>query len=457
MRGRHLTTPNILQAMPRRTVADFETILVRLDALPSVLKQWEGLLRDGLAKGVTPPQAAIGELPHQVLQQVTGADALAAPLMVPFTSIPNTIPAESADLLRQRAARVFTEKVKPAYAAFHRFLVDTYLPGARRTNGFSDLPDGVAWYALELRRHTTTTLTPRQLHDDAMREINALVSEIQAIMKTVSFTGTIEEFRKHVDDKQPPLASTADVLREYRDIAKRVDPLLPQYFGLLPRTPFGIEPMPAFRGTSVAYYVAPTPDGSRPGNFFVPADPKRNPRWRMVNTVLHEGVPGHHLERALFTELQNIPGFRRGMGMTAFTEGWATYAADSVGEDMGFYTDPYARYGLLAGKMIGATGIAVDTGMNAFGWTRERAIDLLCTHRSGAEMDYVVNRLTTWPGQIMSYSVGADVILRLRQEMKALRGDRFDIREFHDVVLRDGPMPLDLLEQRVRKHYRAAK
>jgi len=180
MRGRHLTTPNVLQTMPRRTVADFETILVRLDALPVVLKQWEELLREGLTKGVTPPQAAIAELPHQVLEQVAGADALAAPLMVPFTSIPNTVPKEAADLLRQRANRVFTEKVKPAYEAFHRFLADTYLPRARRTNGFSDLPNGAAWYALELRRHTTTNLTPRELHDYAMREIDELVSQMQA-------------------------------------------------------------------------------------------------------------------------------------------------------------------------------------------------------------------------------------------------------------------------------------
>ena len=457
MRGPHLRTTNVLQAMPRRSVADFENILARLDALPSVLKQWEQLLREGLSKGVTPPQAAIGEVPHQILQQVTGADAFATPIMAAFASIPNTIEAESANALRQRAMLVFTQKVKPAYEAFHRFLTDTYLPGARRTNGFTDLPDGAAWYALELRRHTTTNLTARELHDDAMRTIDQLDSEMQAVMKAVDFPRTAEEFRKMVDEKQPPLASTADVLREYRDIAKRVDPLLPQYFRLLPRTPFGIEPIPAFRGDSVPYYQGPPPDGSRSANVFVPANPERNPRWRMVNNVLHEGVPGHHLQMALFAELKDIPGFRRSMARTAYTEGWAMYAGDTLGQDMGFYSDPYARYGQLASKMVSATGVAVDTGMNAFGWTRERALEFLRTHRAGTGTEYAVNRLTVWPGQIMSYSVGADVILRLREEIKTLQGDRFDIREFHDVVLRDGPMPLDLLEQRVKKYYAAKK
>ena len=253
MRGRHLITMNVVQAMPRRNASDYETILVRLAALPEMLKQWEDMLREGLAKGVTPPQASIGELPAQILGQVTGSNPLATPVMAPFQSIPNTIPSPTADLLRQRGTALFLDKVKPAYESFHRFLANTYLPGARRTNGFSDLPNGGAWYALQVRRHTTTSRTPRALHDDAVRQINNLVAEINAVMKTVGFSGTLSEFRAHVDEKLPPFASTADVLREYRDIAKRVDPLLPQYFRLLPRAPFGIEAMPAFRGTAVAY------------------------------------------------------------------------------------------------------------------------------------------------------------------------------------------------------------
>ena len=456
MRGRHLWTPTILAAMPRQSVADYETILVRLAALPAVLQQWEALLREGLARGVTPPQAAIGELPGQILGQVSGADPLATPLMGAFASIPNTIPAVTASLLRQRGTAVMVEKVRPAYQAFHDFLKNTYLPGARRTNGFSDLPNGAAWYALELRRHTTTSRTPRQLHDEAMRTIDRLESELKAVMKTVGFTGTLAEFRVFADEQRPPAASTADVLREYRDIAKRVDPLLPQYFRMLPRAPFGIEAIPAFRGTAVAHYQAPPPDGSRPGNFFVPPDPKDNPRWRMVNTGLHEGTPGHHLERALTSELKDLPGFRRDMFITAFVEGWATYAADTIGEEMGFYADPYARYGLLVAETIGATGIAMDIGLHAFGWTRERAIELR-RRLLGVDAHYPVNRFTVWPGQIMSYSVGADVIRELREQIRKSQGERFDVREFHDLVLRDGPLPLDLLEQRVRAHYAAAR
>lgn len=338
MRGRHITTMSVLQAMPRENLPDYEMILVRLQALPALLRQWEDQLREGLAKGVTPPQASIWELPAQILGQVTGPNPLAAPIMAPFQSIPNSIPSATADLLRQRASTVFVDTIKPAYKAFHEFLAKTYLPGARRTNGFSDLPNGAAWYALEVRRHTTTNRTPRQLHDAAMREIDRLVAEMNAVMKAVGFSGTLAEFQVHVEEKLPPFATTADVLREYRDIAKRVDPLLPQYFRLLPRAPFGIQVMPAFRGNAVAYYQPPPPDGSRPGNFFVPADPKRNPRWRMVNLALHEGTPGHHLERALSSELKDLPPFRRRLASTVFSEGWATYADTTLGTEMGMYS-----------------------------------------------------------------------------------------------------------------------
>ena len=187
---------------------------------------------------------------------------------------------------------------------------------------------------------------------------------------------------------------------------------------------------------------------------FVPADPKSNPRPRMLNTALHEGAPGHHLERSLAAELKDLPVFRRRMGVTAFTEGWANYAADTIGAEMGLYSEPYARYGLLAGQLLLANAIATDTGIHSFSWTRERAADLW-REMVGTDPDYSLNRVTVWPAQIMSYSVGAEVIRQLREESKVAQGDRFDVREFHDLVPRDGALPLDLVEQRVRAHYAA--
>lgn len=459
IRGYHLNIPRVLAAMPQQTVNDYERILVRLSALPKTLQGWQAVLEEGMRKGITPPRAAIEAVPGQVLSQVSGGEPLKTPLLAPFAASPPTAPAKDAEPLRQRAIQVFTTEVRPAYEQFHEFLKTRYLPGARSTNAFNQLPDGDAWYALEVRRHTATAATPQQNHAKALKDIERIASEMRSQMKEVGFSGSIRDFRASLDGPEHHFQTIAEVLKAYRDIAKRIDPLLPRFFQRLPRMPFGIEAMPPFQaGGAPAYYEEPSRDGTRAGNFFVPSDPRANPKWRMLHLVLHEGAPGHHLERALALEQAEKPAFRQ-INVTAYMEGWATYAETVVGRSLGLETDAYERFGMLFDEMILATGIANDTGINCMGWSRERALELRRTYIGGPEERTVmsVNRMSVWPGQIMAYAVGGDVIRSLRDEIAQQLGPRFDVREFHDVVLRDGPLPLDVLQRRVRAHYSARR
>ena len=453
MRGAHLYVPSVIGAMPRRSVQDFDAILARLDALPGMFEQLETVLREGVKLGITPPRAAIGELPGQVLGQLAGADPLASPLMAPFSQRPGSIDPAEWTAIRARAEQLLSGRVRPAYERFAGFLKDDYIPNARSTNGYRDLPNGEAWYELEVRRHTTMTLSPKKLHQDALEWVKRIQARMADVRRELKYQGDAALFRESLEQKPYEYESIEAMLRDYRDIAKRADGLLPRYFRVLPRTPYGIEPTPSFRGNAVASYREPPRDGSQAGIVFTGSPLSANRKWRTPATMLHEGMPGHHLERALAIE-REAAGGRPRPWQTAFGEGWALYAED-LGEDMGLYADPYVRYGNLIGEMISATGFVIDTGLHSQGWSREQAIAFREATVGRDRAVFAVNRLSVWPGQILSYSIGADVIRDLKREVSVRLGPRFDIREFHEVVLRDGPLPLDLLQQRVRRYYAA--
>jgi len=453
MRGAHLSIPSVIGAMPRRSVQDFESILARLDALPGMLEQWKTVLQEGLKLGITPPRAAIGELPSQVLGQLAGAEPLGSPLMSPFSQKPDSIDPAEWTAIRARAEQLLSERVRPAYERFAGFLKDDYIPNARSTNGYRDLPNGEAWYELELRRHTTMTLSPKKLHQDALEWVKRIHARMADVRRELKYEGDAEQFRESLEQKAYEYDSVEAMLRDYRDIAKRADALMPRYFRVLPRTPYGVEPTPSFRGTAVASYREAPRDGSQAGIVFTGIPLSANRKWRTPATMLHEGMPGHHLERALSIE-REAAGGRPRPRQTAFTEGWALYA-EALGEDMGLYTDPYVRYGNLIGEMVSAAGFVIDTGLHSQGWSREQAIAFRQANVGRDRAVFAVNRISVWPGQILSYTIGADVIRDLKREVSAKLGSRFDIREFHQVVLRDGPLPLDLLQQRVRSYFAA--
>lgn len=449
--GVHQDVAQLFEAMPKATEADYRDILARLAGTPEVITQNLALLKQGLAKGITPAKIALREVPNQISAMIKD-NPLESPWLSPFTQIPASIPAERAQQLREEAKRIYVDQVRPKLIELRSFITDVYLPGARESIAWRDLPDGEAWYALRVRDATTTRLTPQEIHDIGMKEVERIRGEMEKIMKEVKFKGSIAEFQQFLrKDKKFFHKSADELLREYRDIAKRADAELPKLFGYLPRLPYGVSPVPAYAEKSqpTAYYMGGSLKAGRAGVFFANTyDLKSRPRWEMEALTLHEAVPGHHLQIALAQEQETGPEFRKYDHHTAYVEGWGLYA-ESLGYEMGFYKDPYSRFGQLTYEMWRALRLVVDTGMHQLGWSRQRAIDFMRTHLAKAEHDIVVeiDRYIVWAGQATAYKIGQLKIRELRDKATVALGPTFDIRAFHDVVLGRGSVPLDVLEE----------
>jgi uncharacterized protein (DUF885 family) len=324
------------------------------------------------------------------------------------------------------------------------------------------LPDGAAWYARQIRKHTTTTLSAREIHELGLREVRRLRAEMDSLMRLTGFQGTLAQFGAFLrTDPRFFFTDVAGLVRAYRDIAKRADPELVQVFGRLPRLPYGVSPVPAFfeRSTTTAYYQPGSPTAGRAGVFFVNTyDLKSRPTWEMEALSMHEAVPGHHLQIALAQELEGVPELRRQLGYNAFVEGWALYS-ETLGEAMGFYSDPYSRFGAATYQMWRAIRLVLDTGIHSMGWTREQAIAYFKENSTKPEHDITVevDRYIAWPAQALGYMLGALKIRELRDAAQRALGDRFDTRAFHDQILGQGAMPLDLLAHRIHEWVEAQR
>lgn len=309
-------------------------------------------------------------------------------------------------------------------------------------------------YAYFVRQYTTTNLTPDQVHQMGLREVERIHAEMLDILTQVGFKGTLQDFFKFVrTDPRFFYQSPEDLLEAYRATCKRIDPNLVKAFRLLPRMPYGVEPIPAAVApdTTTAYYEGGAADGSRAGTLYVNLyKPETRPKWEMMALVLHEGVPGHHLQIALAMEQGDLPNFRRYGYLPAFGEGWGLYA-ESLGYAMGLYNDPYSRFGQLTYDMWRAVRLVVDTGIHAMRWDRQRAIDYFMDNAAKQELDVTneVDRYIAWPGQSLAYKVGELKIVELRERSKQTLGAKFDLKEFHEVVLKDGALPLDILDRNV--------
>jgi uncharacterized protein (DUF885 family) len=370
--------------------------------------------------------------------------------------MPGDLGGADAEQLTAAYETAIREQIVPSYRRLRDFLRDDYLPKARTTAGLDALPDGAAWYAHRARSTTTTDLTPAQIHQIGLDEVARIHGEMQKVMKEVGYRKGLKSFFKFLaNDSRFQFASEKDLLRRYNDLRKTVDAGVPALFSVTPRAAFEIRPVEAFRAASAAggEYQSPSEDGTRPGVFYVNTyDLPSRKIWDMEDLYLHEAIPGHHFQLALQQELQGVPAFRRFGGTTAFIEGWALYA-ESLGKELGVYQDPYMYFGYLQNELWRAIRLVVDTGLHSKGWTREQVIAYMLENSAESETQSTAEaeRYMAIPGQALGYKIGELKIKQLRARAQATLGERFDVRAFHHEVLRDGGVPLGVLEGKIER------
>ncbi len=447
--------PDVVSLMKVARAEDASAVLARLQSFPRLVRQVIALLDTGLARGITPPRITLHGVADAVGRQIVDDPALSS-MVSPLTKLPATIPESERLQLRERGLAVVRDSVLPAWRQLHRYISDHYVPGARESIGLSELPNGEAWYAFAVRQYTTTDMSAAAIHELGLREVARIRSVMDSVMTQTGFKGTFAEFIQFLrTDPRFYFTDTASLLREYRDIAKRIDPGLIRLFGRLPRMPYGVIAVPAYseRNVTTAYYMPGSPEAARPGYFYANTyDLKARPKWEMEALTVHEAVPGHHLQIALAQELENVPEFRKHLGFTAFVEGWGLYS-ESLGHDLGLYSDPYSRFGALTYDMWRAVRLVIDTGLHSMGWSRQQAIDYFAANSSKPLHDITVevDRYISWPGQALAYKIGQLKIRELREFATNELGDAFDVRAFHDEILGAGAVPLGILDARIRE------
>ena len=447
--------PDVVALMKVTRAEDATALFARLQAFPRLVRQVIALLDTGMTRGITPPRISLHGVADAVGRQIVDEPATSA-MISPLATLPQTMPEAERVRLRERGAALVRDSVLPAWRQLHRFLSDRYVPGARESIGLAALPDGEAWYAFSVRQHTTTAMTPGEIHALGLREVQRIRTQMDSVIAQTGFTGGFGDFIQFLrTDPRFFFTDSASLLREYRDIAKRIDPGLIRLFGRLPRLPYGVVAVPAYseRNVTTAYYQPGSPEAGRPGYFYANTyDLKARPKWEMEALTVHEAVPGHHLQIALAQELEHVPEFRKYLGFTAFVEGWGLYA-ESLGQDLGLYTDPYSRFGALTYDMWRAVRLVIDTGLHSMGWSRQQAIDFFAANSSKPLHDITVevDRYISWPGQALAYKVGQLKIRELREYAGRELGDAFDVRAFHDEVLGAGAVPLGILDARIRE------
>jgi uncharacterized protein (DUF885 family) len=435
------------------TVKDYEDWIARLRALPAHLDEITALLQQGAKERVVHPKVIMQRIPAQIEKQIV-SDPEQSGFYRPLKRFPADMPQADRDRLSAAARDAISNAVVPAYRKFHDFFVRDYLPACFDQVGAWQLPRGDAAYAFFVRQYTTTNLTPDQVHEIGLKEVARIKAEMEAIKDKTGFHGSMKEFFIYLrSDPRFFYKTPEDLLEAYKALAKTVDPNLVKVFRTLPRMPYGVKVIPAASApdTTAAYYQEGAPDGSRAGAYYVNLyKPESRPKWEMTALTLHESVPGHHLQIALGQELGDMPKFRRFGYYVAFGEGWGLYA-ESLGNDMGLYSDPYDKFGELTYDMWRAVRLVVDTGMHAKHWTRQQAIDYFMENAPKAELDIVneIDRYIAWPGQALGYKIGQLKFKELRERARQKLGPQFDVREYHEVALGSGAVPLDILERNV--------
>ncbi len=456
--GLHQLVPELFSGQsiaPFRTVADHEANLARLDGFAVALDRILARLKEGVAAGIVQPRLVSVRVLDQLDRMVAGG-VEAMPLMMPVQTFPEAVPAADQERLRAAYRAKVEREILPRYAALRDFVRDVYLPASRSDDrpGLVSMPGGPALYAHLVRTQTTTALTPEEIHALGLAEVARIHKEMDAVIARVGFRGDRKAFFDHLrTDPKFKVASREALTEGYVAIGRRVDAALPKLFRTLPKTRLEIRPYPAFleKDSAGGSYMPGTPDGSRPGIFYFNAyDLPSRTTPGMETLYLHEGAPGHHFQIALAQENAALPAFQRFGGNTAFVEGWALYA-ESLGLELGMFTDPYQWFGRLDDEMLRAMRLVVDTGLHAKGWSRAQAIAYMLENSSQGETDVVneVDRYVAMPAQALAYKVGDIRIQQARRRAERALGPKFDIRAFHEQVLMSGALPLEVLDAKI--------
>jgi uncharacterized protein (DUF885 family) len=449
------TANEIAEIAPFQTVKDYENWIARLQGFGHFMDQTIALLEIGIREKRTQPRVIMERIiPQIAAQRVAKPDD--SSFYAPFKSFPEAIQSADQERLRTAGRDAIATSVLPAFARFDKFFTQRYLPASRASVGISDTPDGAAYYRERIAYHTTTDLSAQQIHAIGLAEVARIHAEMEQVIAEVGFKGDFQQFVQYLrTDPKFFYKDPDELFRGYQVIAKSIDPNLVKLFGKLPRTPYGVRPIPmtSAPNTTTAYYQPPASDGSRAGYFYVNLyKPEARPKWEMEVLTSHEAVPGHHLQISLQYEAgANVPMIRRMAGYTAYVEGWGLYS-ERLGYELGLYSDPYSKFGQLTYDMWRAVRLVVDTGMHAKGWTRQQAIDYFKSNAPKSDLDIAneIDRYIAGPGQALAYKIGQMKILALREEAKLALGEKFDIRQFHDAILSTGAVPLSVMESTVR-------
>lgn len=446
---------------PFKTVKDYDDWLARAGRLPVLFDTDIANMREGIKTGVVQPRV----LMVKVIPQL---DALikAKPEDTLFWGPIKQFPKEFSDADKQRLTAAYrtliADQLMPAYQKLRDFIANDYLPRTRDTFGLDKLPNGATWYAFNARQSTTTDKTPAQIHQIGLDEVARIHGEINKVMQQVDFKGSMQDFFKFMqDDKRFNFKDEAALLTHYRALEAKINQKIPEQFSLIPKSPFEIRPVEPYRAQSAAggQYYPPNDDGTRPGVFYVNTfDLPTRKTWDAEDLYLHEAIPGHHFQIALQIELKDMPSFRRWGGENAFAEGWGLYA-ESLGKDLGVYTDPYDYFGYLQNELWRAIRLVTDTGLHSKGWSRDQVIKYMRDNSAESQTQSIAEaeRYIAWPGQALAYKIGELKIQELRDRAEKALGDKFDVREFHAEVLKDGSVPLDVLEQKIDRWIAAKK
>jgi uncharacterized protein (DUF885 family) len=451
--GFHSGFSRLPKEVPLATVKDYENYISRLKAWPRYVREEIALMRIGIKRGMTIPRATLNGYDTTITAHIVD-DPVKSVFWPPFRKFPPTVPQADQERLRQEGRAAIMEGAVVGYREFLDFFRNEYLPGARTTLGAYDLPDGRAYYALKIREFTTLNLTAEEIHKIGLSEVARIQGEMDAVIKQTGFQGDFPAFLVYLRTDPRFYAKTPEELLSRASlIAKRIDGKLPSLFKTLPRLPFTIEPVPADIAPKYTSgrYVGPAQGSTQPGIYWVNTYMLEiRPLYNLEALTLHEAVPGHHLQISLSRELGDLPNFRRYSYNSAFGEGWGLYC-EWLGLEAGVYTDPYSNFGRLTYEMWRACRLVVDTGIHSMGWTRQQAIDYVANRTALPlhEVETEVDRYISWPGQALAYKLGELKIKELRKRAEGALGPRFDLREFHDVVLGSGAVPLGVLEANV--------